>query len=427
MRELLRTFFYFFYLPERLSMQFRISYIILLIVLLGAGFLGLRSYHYFFDKEAPSLVLTGIDAHNYYADDIHCVLKAEDGYKIADLSVWLDGKMLINKFKINACTCEHPFTIPTRTLANGSHTIKAQVVNGTYHQGKTEQETTFYVDNTPLQAAFIRPESDNKVLQGRTLHIQFQVNKEIKSAIVHALSHSYEAFLEAKNSPIYEVFIPIACEEVPNEYLITVVITDMVGNTVTLESKFQVVAFPFKKQNLHVDPAKAQEEKEAGLAAAKLEAALEELVKKSPKKKLWQGIFYPPIEIKGISTEYGTIRTTQERGRYAHKAVDVLNTPKSVVWAPQDGVIVIKERYGHSGNTIVIDHGYGIFTLLFHLDTFAPDINVGDFIKRGSPVGTLGKTGYASGYHLHWEMRINNICVDPLQWIKPNFIHYNGC
>ena len=59
----------------------------------------------------------------------------------------------------------------------------------------------------------------------------------------------------------------------------------------------------------------------------------------------------------------------------------------------------------------------GILTLLFHLENYS-NINVGDAVKRGNPVGTMGKTGYATGYHLHWEMRINNTPVDPLQWIK---------
>lgn len=401
-------------------MNFRITYFLMLIGFFIAAFYTWKSYHYFLDKENPTLSLIGIEDKGYYAHEVPCILQAHDPYKVADISVWLDGKLLINKFKINSTSCQHPFHISTKTLNNGIHTLKAEAVNGTYHQGKTIQEVSFFVDNVPLQAAFIRPESDYKVFQGRTLHIQFQVNKEIKSATVNALSTSYPAFREAKNSPVYESFIPIACEETPNEYIVTVSILDNVGNTLTLEAKFQVVAFQFKKQILHVDPEKAQQEKEAGLAAAQLEADIERLVKLSPQEKLWQGIFYPPIDIKTISTEYGTIRTTQERGRYAHKAVDVLNTPKSVVWATQDGIIVIKERYGHSGNTIVIDHGYGIFSLFYHLDSFA-DVSLGDKIKRGNPIGTLGKTGYASGYHLHWEMRINNIPVDPMQWIKPNF------
>ena len=49
------------------------------------------------------------------------------------------------------------------------------------------------------------------------------------------------------------------------------------------------------------------------------------------------------------------------------------------------------------------------------------DIEVGQKVAKGNPVGTMGKTGYAQGYHLHWEMRLNNIAIDPMQWTKANF------
>lgn len=103
-----------------------------------------------------------------------------------------------------------------------------------------------------------------------------------------------------------------------------------------------------------------------------------------------------------------------------HKALDVINLPKSVVWATQDGVVALKERYDVSGNTVVIDHGHGILSLFYHLDDFA-DLEVGQKIAQGKPVGTLGKTGYATGYHLHWEMRVRNNPVDPMQWTQETF------
>jgi murein DD-endopeptidase MepM/ murein hydrolase activator NlpD len=68
-----------------------------------------------------------------------------------------------------------------------------------------------------------------------------------------------------------------------------------------------------------------------------------------------------------------------------------------------------------TGNTVVLDHGLGVFTLYCHLEDFT-DIEVGDSVKKGNPIGRLGMTGYASGYHLHWELRINNISVDPFEW-----------
>lgn len=399
----------------------RMKIIVLFGVFLATGLMSWRGYHYFFDASSPDCLLTGIENNNFYAGDVYCILAGNDGFKVSDISVWLDGTPLLTKYKINSRRFEHPFTVPTKTLPNGKHILKVEVTNGTYSRKKIVEERSFFVDNDPLQAAFVRPESDLKVFQGRTLHLQFQVNKDIDHAIATAFSNNFECFPESKNSRIYECFIPISCEDVPSEYVASVDIVDKTGRTCRLDGKFQVIMFPFKKQLLHVSAEKMKLEHELGVSNDLLEGELEKLAKQSPKEKLWAGTFYPPIEIQAVSTDFGTIRTTQEKGRYVHKAVDVLNTPKSVVWAPQDGIVVVKNRYAHSGNTVVIDHGCGILSLFFHLDDFA-EITPGKKIKRGSPLGTLGKTGYASGYHLHWEMRINNIQIDPLQWIKPNFL-----
>jgi len=163
-----------------------------------------------------------------------------------------------------------------------------------------------------------------------------------------------------------------------------------------------------------------KEEKEIGLPAAGREKVFAGLAAKSPKQKLWRGTFCLPIDVARITCDFGTIRTTQEKGRYVHKALDLINLPRSVVWATQAGVIVLKDRYEDTGNTIIIDHGFGLLSLFYHLEDFAA-VDVGQTIAQGNPIGTIGKTGYATGYHLHWEMRLNNIAIDPMQWTKPTF------
>jgi murein DD-endopeptidase MepM/ murein hydrolase activator NlpD len=389
-------------------------------IVLVVGLLGFRTYHYFFDTTTPMVELRGLDANGSYAGNIQCVLNGNDGYKVSDISIWLDNAPLISNFKINRRSFDHPFTINSQALANGKHTLRLEAVSGTYQKNKAVDERIFYVDNTALQVAFVRPAADLKVFQGRTLHLQFQANKEIKSAEIKAFSRTFECFQESAHSLIYEAFIPIECEEKPNEYLLSVNITDKVGNTQLLEDKFQVILYPFKKQTLTIDSAAVQKEKEIGIKQAVLNDRLKELTTASPKEKLWHGAFCIPLDMTCMTCDFGMVRTTKERGRYMHKAVDFGARKKSVVWASQNGVVVIKDRYSTSGNTIVIDHGYGIYTLYAHLDSFT-DINVGDRVEKGNPIGIMGKTGYATGDHLHWEMHVNNVQVDPMQWTKQNF------
>lgn len=393
-------------------------------VKIGLGLLvlyaGWRTYRYFFDTSVPTISVVGVEPNGYYAGDAPCTVIMSDGYKVKDLSLFLDTKPLVSHFSINRAHDEHAFTIPTKTLSNGPHVLKIEVRDASYRTNTSVEEIPFIVDNRVLQAAFVKSTTDLKVFQGKTLHIQFQVNKPIKKALVSTLSKTFICVPEADNSLIYECFIPISCEEQPNEYLLSIEIVDMVGNTMTLETKFQVVPYPFKQQNLALTAEKLKEETESGKPEKELEDLLASLVEKSPHKKLWRGTFYTPTDAKRVSTEFGTVRVTQHKGKYAHKAVDLIGNPKSVIWTTQDGIVIVKDRFVHSGNTIVVDHGCGIFSLFYHLDSYAP-IEVGDVIHKGNPVGTLGKTGYATGYHLHWEMRINNVPVDPLQWVKHDF------
>ncbi len=379
---------------------------------------GRNTYHYFLDKNCPEVLVSGVENDHYYAGDISCVVNGSHSYKVGKISVFLDGTPLIYNFSINKSSFEKPFSINTRTLTNGKHDLKIGLIDGTYHKNKVEKDIVFHVDNAPLQAAFVKQNPDIKVFQGRTVMLQFQVSKGLKEAKVQVFSKAFTCVPEKPGSLIYEAYIPVDCEETPNEYVFAVSCIDQVDNVVTLEGKVQVVPFPFKKGNLVVSDDYIAQQKELGLSHNLLNEQLFALSQKSPQEKLWQGQFCTPTDVLRVATEFGVIRTTTARGRYAHKAVDIVNHPRSVIWAPQDGVVVIKERYEFSGNTVVLDHGCGIFSLLYHLDSFAPDIEVGTHVKKGNPVGKLGKTGYANGYHLHWEMRIGDVAIDPFEWAK---------
>jgi len=395
--------------------------LITLFFLLFFIWIGARLYSYFLDASYPQITVSGLSDNGFYSGDLQFLVKGKDDYKVADISIWLDDNSIVNKFKINKKEFEYQLPVPGKSLPNGRHKLKIQITDGSYKKNTTVQEYTFVIDNTPLQAAFVRPATEFKVFQGATLHIQFQSNKEIKEAKINIFAKTYECTPESQSSLIYECFIPVPCEEIPNEYPLTIEVLDKTGNYITLNSKLQVMPYPFKKQILSVSREQIKMEEEVSNKQQLLETELDDLYKKSPKQKLWQGgEFYIPIDMSRISCGFGTKRITQEKGCYMHKAIDLAGVPKTVVWAPQDGIVVVKNRYASSGNTIVIDHGLGIFTLLFHLDNFA-NINVGDKVKRGNPIGTMGKTGYATGYHLHWEMRINNIPVDPMQWTKYDF------
>lgn len=394
-----------------------IKYALLALLLSVLGYVGYNVYTYFFDINKPEISIIGMQQGDWCSGDVSTKLCGKDSYKIAHASAWIDGKPIFEKENINTAQLEREFTIPTLDLADGSHTLTCEIVDGTRSCNKSKMEIPFNVDNVDLQAALIKIQKQ-KVLQGRCLRVKFRTNKPLKKACIKTMSKEFVCFPEYKNSTIYEAFVPVPCEQEPGDFPFVIEGQDYVGNKMSLPGDFSVLKAPFKKKVIHVKAGRLKDESQyTDLTDRDLEAKMLEISEKSPAKKMWRGLFEIPLHMTGISTEFGLIRTSQERGRYAHKALDLISMPKSVVWASNDGVVVIKDRYVHTGNTIVIDHGHGIVTLYCHLDEYA-NVEVGQTIKKGKPIGTMGMTGYANGYHLHWELRVNNILVDPMEWTK---------
>ena len=390
----------------------------LIIALTGslAFWLGNAMYRYFTHEKKPIIFVKGLEHEGSYSGIMECVLSARNDYKIAEATLFLDGKKLdVGVAKIRARKFDYPFTIDTTQLAPEKHTLKIEAVDGSYHKNAATFAWDFYVDNIPLKTAF--SESSYRVEQGKTLHVKIQANKKLKKAELSFLSSQYLCYPESKTSTTYECFIPIDCEQQVQAVTLTAYVEDEVRNNSKLSAPAEIVAGQFKKQrgDLAINAQKFAEEKEMSISNKVLDEAIMRWAQDSPKEKLWVGPFELPINVRRMSTPFGEVRMTPERGRYMHKGVDLVDLPKSIVWASQQGKIIIKDRFVLTGNTIVIDHGLGVSTLYAHLENFA-EIEIGDMVKKGNPIGRIGMTGYSAGYHLHWELRVNGVPVDPLEW-----------
>ena len=65
---------------------------------------------------------------------------------------------------------------------------------------------------------------------------------------------------------------------------------------------------------------------------------------------------------------------------------------------------------------MIVDHGHGVFTGYWHMSALS--VAVGDKVTPGQKLGEVGSTGLSTGAHLHWEMRVGSMAVDPMQWVK---------
>ena len=104
------------------------------------------------------------------------------------------------------------------------------------------------------------------------------------------------------------------------------------------------------------------------------------------------------------------------KSRIQHLGIDLTAPEKTPVYAVNDGKVVLTANLSNYGNTIVIDHGLGIFSLYLHLAQF--NVAKGDMVKRGQGIALSGDTGYVTAPHLHFSMRVNGSRVDPIAFIN---------
>ncbi|MDR2355609.1 MAG: M23 family metallopeptidase [Clostridiales Family XIII bacterium] len=204
------------------------------------------------------------------------------------------------------------------------------------------------------------------------------------------------------------VAIPVSNTQAPGRYEILVQAGDR-----DFVVAVNVLPFVFAEQNLIVNTESALiSEASSPAAYREYRAKIPPLFETFDAERYWHGFFIRPT-IGRISTEFGTIRYTN--GNYesfrTHNGMDIAAPEGSSVFAANAGRVVLAERLLNTGNTVVIEHGGGLKSYYFHLSRI--DAAPGDMVEKGTLIGEVGSTGYSTGPHLHYEIRIGNRPVNP--------------
>jgi murein DD-endopeptidase MepM/ murein hydrolase activator NlpD len=130
---------------------------------------------------------------------------------------------------------------------------------------------------------------------------------------------------------------------------------------------------------------------------------------------LWHGQFDAPVPGTATSS-FGRLTITNGKPAGRHQGADFRAATGTPVKAPNAGRVVLAQDLYFAGNTVIIDHGLGVFSLLAHLSRIA--VRPGEIVARGDVVGESGATGRVTGPHLHWAVRLGDISVDPIALIS---------
>jgi hypothetical protein len=176
---------------------------------------------------------------------------------------------------------------------------------------------------------------------------------------------------------------------------------------------YPVVVKPrtFPTRSLKVDPAFVTPPPEAAERIARETAELEAIWRATSPEPLWNGTFARPVP-HAANSAFGTHSVFNGEPRSQHGGADFRSPAGTRIKAPAAGRVALASDRYFSGNTVVIDHGAGVFSLFAHLSRIG--VKVGDVVERGAPIGMVDATGRVTGPHLHWSVRANGARVDPL-------------
>lgn len=140
----------------------------------------------------------------------------------------------------------------------------------------------------------------------------------------------------------------------------------------------------------------------------------------SDASQAWEGLFQFPVTTTIVTAPYGDGRSYNEGPvEIYHTGVDFSGGIGTPILAPANGKVAFAGELELRGNTVVLDHGLGVMTAYFHLSEIL--VTPGQQVTTGQAIGAGGSTGLSTGPHLHWDVRVNNVPVNGLQWTEQIF------
>jgi murein DD-endopeptidase MepM/ murein hydrolase activator NlpD len=225
-----------------------------------------------------------------------------------------------------------------------------------------------------------------------------------------------------------------------------VVATDKAGNTREMALAYELKDVKYRKSTLTISERFIQSkvapllvdgaEREGGAKETFLavnnrlrkenDAKIEAITKKATPSAQWTGAFAQLSNSK-VEANFADERTYVYNGEAIDKAYhlgyDLSVTKRYPVEAANGGTVVFAGGLGIYGNTVILDHGLGLFTLYSHLSSI--DAKEGEALKQRQILGTTGETGLAAGDHLHYGVYLHGVAVLPMEWWDPKWIKDN--
>ena len=252
-------------------------------------------------------------------------------------------------------------------------------------------------------------------VEGRTT--QIRIRTTLPTVITGSFAETSLVVISDDAGLQHTVFVGVPIFTEVGQYVLQMAFTD-VNETTQFEIMFGVGAGTYGRELINL-----QEGRDVLLNTNVEEAELELLRSATAAftpERYWDGAMSIPAAA-GITSRFGTLRSYNggDFNRY-HSGTDFAGAPGTPILAPAPGRVVLADTLNVRGNATMLDHGWGIYTGYWHQTEIY--VAPGDFVTTGQAIGTVGSTGRVTGAHLHWELWVNGVPVDPMQWVQQDFV-----
>lgn len=239
--------------------------------------------------------------------------------------------------------------------------------------------------------------------QGETVLIRADYADGVTLTAQSGLDFTPQFFADGN---VQTALLPIRYTTAPGVYPLTVRAGEL-----TFRYEIQVQKREFETQYLTMDPGTAADTALSAAANAEWEQKIEPLKKIADPQRYWENPFLQPVQGE-ITTEFGCIRyTNDDPNPTRHSGIDIATAKGTPVLACNNGRVLFADFLQLTGNTVIIEHGYGLKSFHYHMDSL--NVKAGDMVQKGQQIGAVGTTGYSTGPHLHFGLAVNNVFVNP--------------
>src|SRR6266853_444935 len=252
--------------------------------------------------------------------------------------------------------------------------------------------------------------------QGSVLLIEVRSTKPLAEVQGEWGGRSVPIWQEASRESQRKGLLAVDLEKAPGEYELKLTGQTATGEKISCSAMVVVRKGLFATEKLQVGKEFVEPDPEQVKRANEERRKLRDIFDHVTPERLWDGNFRIPLEGVTMGSNFGKRRILNGNPGSPQGGMDVPGTTGTPVHAAQRGRVALAEELFFAGNTVVLDHGLGIYSFYGHLSEI--DVKAGDTVETGVVLGKVGATGRVTGPHLHWGLTVERARVNPLLLAK---------